>query len=426
VFDGPEGAPIGPPSRFPPIRPSKDAADHFAEWLVTVPKEKRFFSWVHLGELRMPSTDPIADRAKSAYVTGLQSVDRAVGRILDALEQQGWSGRTEVVFVGTGGDLQGEDGRWGSAWWLTDGTLRVALIRKGAGSATGSRDARKVWLPDVPRTLAAEIGAALHPSAEGEDLSGAASAGRVRRAWTWAPDDQAAWPVVTAIDAGQGVVSFEGAEVEGSPVAKERPAVPRGRRLPPEARAKIESAGIRLGGTAPPPPPSRKVRDEFLVDLSRFDVAIAEGRFPRVGKHIELLQKSVPDGFATLLATLYRSQIQEDVKGSRAAADKLLARYPDRQAALHWAAHADLLEKKVARGEALLEAANAIGPPDPDVLYDLACTRSLSGDAKRGLSYLSASIDAGFREWEWMEKDTDLTTVRADPGFAELMRSHGR
>ena len=42
------------------------------------------------------------------------------------------------------------------------------------------------------------------------------------------------------------------------------------------------------------------------------------------------------------------------------------------------------------------------------------------------LAYLAGSIDAGFRDFDWMEKDTDLTALRADPGFAELMRSHGR
>jgi hypothetical protein len=78
------------------------------------------------------------------------------------------------------------------------------------------------------------------------------------------------------------------------------------------------------------------------------------------------------------------------------------------------------------RGELLIEAAMAITGPDPDLLYDLACTRALAGDTDQALAYLEQAIDTGFRTFTHIEQDPDLASLRTDPRYADLMGSHGR
>jgi hypothetical protein len=78
------------------------------------------------------------------------------------------------------------------------------------------------------------------------------------------------------------------------------------------------------------------------------------------------------------------------------------------------------------KADALLRGASALGPSDPDVLYDLACTAALSGDRDRAIASLRSAIDAGFRDWEWIERDVDLASLRADARYSELMKAHGR
>jgi len=110
----------------------------------------------------------------------------------------------------------------------------------------------------------------------------------------------------------------------------------------------------------------------------------------------------------------------------RAIATDSLARFPLRAEALHWAAHAAFLDKQFERAEALVLASAEIGPADADHFYDLACARSLAGDITASLDYLGKSIQAGYRNWDWMGQDSDLANARADARFAALLRSHGR
>jgi len=60
------------------------------------------------------------------------------------------------------------------------------------------------------------------------------------------------------------------------------------------------------------------------------------------------------------------------------------------------------------------------------VHYDLACVRSLRGDPKGALDELDKALAAGYRNWDWIDKDPDLAATRADRGFPALLGKHGR
>jgi serine/threonine protein kinase/Flp pilus assembly protein TadD len=62
----------------------------------------------------------------------------------------------------------------------------------------------------------------------------------------------------------------------------------------------------------------------------------------------------------------------------------------------------------------------AIDPEDPMTLYNVACVYALSGRPDAALSCLEKAVDNGFGHKEWLEHDTDLESLRADPRFQSL------
>jgi adenylate cyclase len=137
------------------------------------------------------------------------------------------------------------------------------------------------------------------------------------------------------------------------------------------------------------------------------------------------LIEAAPESFASLLARLVvlSPAWSDELVAVR---DKILALYPERSEALHWAAHASLTGFDPAAAGALLDAAIVVGPVEPEMLYDRACVHALRGETQPALTALETAITAGFRNWDWIDKDPDLATLRADPGFAQLLKAHGR
>ncbi|MEZ0230983.1 MAG: redoxin domain-containing protein [Planctomycetota bacterium] len=55
--------------------------------------------------------------------------------------------------------------------------------------------------------------------------------------------------------------------------------------------------------------------------------------------------------------------------------------------------------------------------------YNTACALALSGKRDAALEALKQAIDAGFYDWQWLEKDEDLASVRGEPRWKELVMS---
>jgi tetratricopeptide (TPR) repeat protein len=197
----------------------------------------------------------------------------------------------------------------------------------------------------------------------------------------------------------------------------------RRRVLPWAARAAVDQAGLKLGNSSAPVLP--KDADGWLRDLQlvrRLDGAEKVGLATRRSR---VLLAGAPDALASLVTrtSLFTSQPNKEAPMLE---EKLLARFPERSDALHWAAHVSLLEKRYESAEALLDAAMAVGPIEPEMYYDLACVRALRGDPKGALAQLDRALVAGYRNWDWIDKDPDLSAARADAGFPALLRTHGR
>jgi serine/threonine protein kinase/Flp pilus assembly protein TadD len=63
----------------------------------------------------------------------------------------------------------------------------------------------------------------------------------------------------------------------------------------------------------------------------------------------------------------------------------------------------------------------AIDPEDPMTLYNVSCVYALGGRKEAALACLEKAVDNGFGHKEWVEHDTDLSSLRGDPRFQQLV-----
>jgi tetratricopeptide (TPR) repeat protein len=61
-----------------------------------------------------------------------------------------------------------------------------------------------------------------------------------------------------------------------------------------------------------------------------------------------------------------------------------------------------------------------LNPENPDVLYNLACSYSLTKNVERAVETLTRAIGKGFNDFKWMLRDPDLVHLRRDPIFKKI------
>ncbi len=74
--------------------------------------------------------------------------------------------------------------------------------------------------------------------------------------------------------------------------------------------------------------------------------------------------------------------------------------------------------------EAKLQAAKAIelSPDDPLMLYNAACFYSQMNEKKQAIQSLKDAITAGYGNYEWLIRDTDMDNLRDEPEFKEIIK----
>jgi len=112
-----------------------------------------------------------------------------------------------------------------------------------------------------------------------------------------------------------------------------------------------------------------------------------------------------------------------DPRRSRELLSRAITRYPTHPELLHWYAHA-VWADSWREAESLLELIEPYKSAEADVLYDLACTRSLGDDLEASESYLRRAIAAGYLNFTHMETDPDLRNLRESGRFATVVREH--
>ncbi len=110
--------------------------------------------------------------AHRRYLESLLAVDEAVGRLVDALEEEGVLDDTIIVFVSDNGWSFGEHRIPFAKVLPYENVLRVPFLVRGPGFAAGATVDTQVALVDLPATVLAATGAAPGLALDGRPLPG--------------------------------------------------------------------------------------------------------------------------------------------------------------------------------------------------------------------------------------------------------------
>jgi len=117
-------------------------------------------------------------------------IDEALGRVLAAIDQRGWTDDVDIVFTTDHGELQGDFGLLFKGPYHVDGLMRLPLVWRPAPSAAVAPAvvASPVGLVDLAATFCGVAGVAVPEWVEGvalpqDDAAAAGRSGRVLTEW---------------------------------------------------------------------------------------------------------------------------------------------------------------------------------------------------------------------------------------------------
>jgi tetratricopeptide (TPR) repeat protein len=59
-------------------------------------------------------------------------------------------------------------------------------------------------------------------------------------------------------------------------------------------------------------------------------------------------------------------------------------------------------------------------PRSPNAYYNLACSQALNGRADRAATALEKAIALGYRDFKWLARDPDLSSLRQHPHYRRI------
>ncbi|MBX7184998.1 MAG: sulfatase-like hydrolase/transferase [Vicinamibacteria bacterium] len=122
--------------------------------------------------LRAGAPTPVeTEILRARYDEALSSLDRSLGRLLDAVADRTGGGETIVVVTSDHGESLGEHARFGHRNSLDEAATRIPLILNGPGLKAGAVRDTPVQLVDVFGYLAQSAGVALEPGLDSRNFS---------------------------------------------------------------------------------------------------------------------------------------------------------------------------------------------------------------------------------------------------------------
>ena len=111
------------------------------------------------------------ERIRNRYINATHHLDSQLGRVYDALEEQGLLDSTIVVVTGDHGEEFMEKGRWGHNSTFSQEQIRVPLLIHIPGRESGETSVMTSHL-DIPATIMAALGVRIDPTtySYGSDL----------------------------------------------------------------------------------------------------------------------------------------------------------------------------------------------------------------------------------------------------------------
>lgn len=132
-------------------------------------------------------------------------------------------------------------------------------------------------------------------------------------------------------------------------------------------------------------------------------------------------KRSTSHGSAALLLLSERPQLDFEIDFFTT----LIKLVPDFADAMR--VHAANLSEKglVKEGLKLDQALVQLRPSDPGAHYDLACRYAQLAQPDLAIQSLRRAVELGYDDFQFMTKDRDLESIRKDPRFHDLLRTHG-
>jgi len=205
--------------------------------------------------------------------------------------------------------------------------------------------------------------------------------------------------------------------------------------LAPELAEAHASLGLALSLTNRWEEAAREFATALRLNPKLFEAAFyyarshfRQGNFEEAARLFEDSVKLDPYNYQglSLLPQVYRS-MGEEAKAREAdrrlavVVEQHVALNPDDVEALLFGAGASIRLGEKEKGLEWTNRVLTLEPEDPTVLYNAACNFSLAGDVQKGLETLERAVSAGFADKEWIEQDSDLKALRADPRFQTIL-----
>ena len=105
--------------------------------------------------------------------------------------------------------------------------------------------------------------------------------------------------------------------------------------------------------------------------------------------------------------------------------DRLLARIPDYAEVLRAQASNLTAKGRIREGLKVDQQLVATRPHDPTAHYNLACRYAVLRQRDLALTTLRRAVELGYRDFRYMVRDADLTSIQKDPRFRDLLREFG-
>ncbi|MGH9868230.1 MAG: sulfatase-like hydrolase/transferase [Candidatus Polarisedimenticolia bacterium] len=449
-----------PRPREAPVQgmPAARVVTRALEWLEGNYRED-FFLWVNFHDPHYfysppaPFAQKFADRPYDGEVA---YVDAELGRLLSKLKDYGIEDRTLVVVAGSHGEGLMDHGEAWHGTLLHQSTLHVPLLIKPAAAVSAGRDVDlPVSLVDLMPTLLEATGTKAPAGMDGRSIAGALrepgavdlDPERPLLAETLLPRALFGWEPLAAVRSGRWVYvaapsprlyDLKDDPKEETNVIAAHPDV--AARLQAEAaRVTFESPACEpCGGMARElgmvwPPEGRKgpkVDPHDRIDVAN-DTLKAHRTFQRkLAEAASLLYRDVlardPENRVALLESGWAMGLGKAKDDLRPALD-VLARaqrlYSEDGEIYHLLGH---MEQAAAtpdndRARRLWLLASKLDPLNEEALYDAACLEAVAGRREEALDLLARSITAGFKDFAHMRKDADLSSIRDDARFAQLV-----
>jgi serine/threonine protein kinase/Tfp pilus assembly protein PilF len=117
-----------------------------------------------------------------------------------------------------------------------------------------------------------------------------------------------------------------------------------------------------------------------------------------------------------------KDKLNETIQRSLKFYPEYLTRHPDDARAHVFYAMDLAVAKQFDKAKIEADKAIKLNPTDVLMIYNVACFYSVMDEKKMAIETIRKAIAAGYKAYDWMERDVDLDNIRNEPEFIELMK----